>query len=125
MFEVTPELFNDPNGFYIVCKSQEEVDACLKDLHNIGLLWRDGDLLTKPQEVTFNAKEDTAILIGNPPIFTAKITFVSYTVVYERVANFHEKNTWCLRAKRVLYKNCTFHPAGRQPASEVSYDDEN
>lgn len=161
-FVVTPEKFNNPNGFYIVCKSQEELDACLVQLHNIGILWRSGETLITPNQVKFdgsneasrqakkmaeemdgfagllaraiaehlddddNDAEDTyAILIGNPPVWELKERVqIPFTVGYSRVKDWHEESRWCLRTKRVLFKNCVFL-AGHEAATEVSYDDEN
>lgn len=163
-FVVTPEMFNDPNGFYIVCKSQEELDACLVQLHNIGILWRSGETLITPNQVKFDGSNEAsrkakklaremdgfaglvarviaehlddadgdgtentyAILIGNPPVWELKErTQIPYTVGYSRVKDWYEESRWCLRAKRVLFTNCTFNGGERGAATEVCYDDEN
>lgn len=169
-FVVTPELFNRPEGFYIVCKNQTEVEECLMQLHNMGLLWRSGKMLNKRGEVYFNedrkmdalmkAKEmaeeadrlsralmsfvvdrlqediengdedkDTtiALCLGNSPewVRPEKQRSAPYTIGYYRVSDWHEEHPWILRTKRVLFSNCVFHAAGRQPAKEAIYGDEN
>lgn len=149
-FVVTPGLFDQPEGFQIVCKSQEEVDACLQELHNMGLLWHDGSLLTTPAQVIFdkhdgtgygsveefarlllreimddNDKETIAIAIGCVSKHIQKKTMPLHTVGYGRVSDWKDESTWLLRVPRKLFKNCIFSAAGREAAKEVSYDDEN
>lgn len=171
-FVVTPELFNRPEGSYIVCKNQTEVEECLMQLHNMGLLWRSGEMLNKRGEVYFNEdrkmaalmkakemaeeadgfsralmnfvvdklqedidddsedddKDETiALCLGNSPewVRTEKQRSAPYTIGYYRVSDWHEESPWILRTKSVLFSNCVFHAAGRQPAKEVIYGDEN
>ena len=42
---IEPYYFQNPKGAYIICQSQEEIDATLKHLHEMGFLWLSGENL--------------------------------------------------------------------------------
>jgi hypothetical protein len=153
--KITDDYFRGPQGAYIVCKSQEEIDATLKHLHEMGYLWNTGENLwplvkdspsfSEPIRLKDYKKECPALyqiygdnydtinnrddeVIDTYCICIGVPAFDKIppnSVSYHRVYNMRDENPWFLRSRRMLYSNIEWPEKCIFIAEALNYGDEN